>query len=304
MSETSVSDPASLLAPDLPIAISSFNEIKDFVSGVNKLVCNIIKRVKSKELPVDDGMSFLDVKNHMLLRYLTNLTCVILKKCSGESIKDDVSVERMVEIRTILERMRPVEHKLKYQIEKLLKLSSSGKLGENDPLQFKANPDNLISKVEGDSSDDSSGEDNNEKTKKSGVYVPPKLASMHYDGEEGGDGRAKTAEKTRRHKLSASAMQGLREEYMDTPVEIAEFSANGTRMSIAKERQEKLDYEEKYFTRLPASKQDRHKSRLQNSSKAFASELAGTANFSVEENGKRKSTGKKKGPGFKKRRKN
>merc|ERR1712071_17642 len=56
--------------------------------------------------------------------------------------------------------------------------------------------------------------------------------------------------------LSASAMQGLREEYMDTPVEIAEFSANGTRMSIAKERQEKLDYEEKYFTRLPASKID------------------------------------------------
>ena len=62
-------------------------------------------------------------------------------------ISVNVYSERMVEIRTILERMRPVEHKLKYQIEKLLKLSSSGKLGENDPLQFKANPDNLISKV-------------------------------------------------------------------------------------------------------------------------------------------------------------
>lgn len=36
-------------------------------------------------------------------------------------------------------------------------------------------------------------------------------------------------------------MQGLREEYMDTPVEIAEFSANGTRMKIAKERQERIE---------------------------------------------------------------
>lgn len=55
--------------------------------------------------------------------------------------------DRLVEIRTILERMRPVEHKLKYQIEKLLKLATTGKLADNDPLQFKANPDNLISKV-------------------------------------------------------------------------------------------------------------------------------------------------------------
>lgn len=43
--------------------------------------------------------------------------------------------------------MRPVEHKLKYQIEKLLKISVSGKFDENDPLQFKANPNNLVNKV-------------------------------------------------------------------------------------------------------------------------------------------------------------
>ena len=107
-----------------------------------------------------------------------------------------------MEIRTILEKMRPVEHKLKYQIEKLLKLAAGGKLGENDPLQFKANPNNLMSKVKiklqiihlinqldycnkfifqvrgEDSSDDDDAE--NKKDKKSGVYVPPKIASMHY----------------------------------------------------------------------------------------------------------------------------
>ena len=49
-----------------------------------------------------------------------------------------------------MERMRPVEHKLRYQIDKLLKFATSGKLGENDPLQFKANPGNLVSKVKCD----------------------------------------------------------------------------------------------------------------------------------------------------------
>lgn len=47
----------------------------------------------------------------------------------------------------MLERMRPVEHKLRYQIDKLLKIATTGKFETGDPLQFKANPDNLISKV-------------------------------------------------------------------------------------------------------------------------------------------------------------
>lgn len=55
--------------------------------------------------------------------------------------------ERLVEIRTLLERMRPVEHKLRYQIDKLLKIATTGKFETTDPLQFKANPNNLISKV-------------------------------------------------------------------------------------------------------------------------------------------------------------
>ena len=58
-----------------------------------------------------------------------------------------IALERLVEIRTLLERMRPVEHKLRYQIEKLLKIASAGKFEDSDPLQFKANPNNLISKV-------------------------------------------------------------------------------------------------------------------------------------------------------------
>jgi len=299
MAETSANDPASLIAQDLPKAIANLNDIKNVVKSVNTMIANITNRIKKKELPTNEGMSFLDVKNQMLIQYLTNLAVLFLRKCSGESIKDTIAVEHLVEIRTILERMRPVEHKLKYQIEKLLKLASEGKLGENDPLQFKANPNNLISKVEEDSSD----EDDDKKDKKSGAYVPPKIASMHYEGDIDQQ-TSKAAEKTQRHKLSASAMQGLREEYMDTPVEIAEFSANGTRMKIAKERQERIDYEEKYFTRLPSSRQDRHSSRLQHSSKAFADELVGISSSRTEGKGKRKNMGKKKGPGFKKRRKN
>ena len=58
------------------------------------------------------------------------------------------------------------------------------------------------------------------------------------DGDETGEQRVtKAEEKARRQKLSSSALQGLREEFMETPAEIIESSANGSRMAIARERQ-------------------------------------------------------------------
>jgi len=92
MSEISVSDPANILAQDLPVAISNLNDIKNIVKSVNTMVCNIINRIKKKELAVNDGMSFLDVKNQMLIQYLTNLAVVFLRKCCGESIKDTTAI--------------------------------------------------------------------------------------------------------------------------------------------------------------------------------------------------------------------
>ena len=49
------------------------------------------------------------------------------------------------------------------------------------------------------------------------------------------------AEKARRHALSSSALQGLKEEYLDTPAEIIESTANSSKMNIARERQERQE---------------------------------------------------------------
>nr|SVE74556.1 EOG090X0IJO [Daphnia barbata] len=298
MGESKASDLDNVLAADLPLAVSNLNDVKAIVNQVTQMVRNVIVRIKNKEFPTAQGMSFLDVKNHLLLKYLLNLNCVLLKKVSGDSIKGDPSIERLVEVRTLLERMRPVEHKLRYQIEKLLKIATSGKFENGDPLQFKANPNNLISRV---GNDNSSEDEEEQMEKKTGLYVPPKLVPMKYDGDETAEQRSsKIAEKVRRHALSSSALQGLKEEFMDTPLEIVESTANASKMSIARERQERQEYEETYFTRLPSTRQERHSTRQQYSAKALAGELAGIGPLPA----KRKPQGGKKKGGFKKRRKN
>ena len=62
----------------------------------------------------------LTVLHFQMVDYLSNLTYVMLRKSFGKSIEDDPSIERLVENRTVLEKMRPIEKKLKYQVWNIL----------------------------------------------------------------------------------------------------------------------------------------------------------------------------------------
>jgi U3 small nucleolar ribonucleoprotein protein LCP5 len=80
--------------------------------------------------------------------------------------------------------MRPIDHKLKHQIDKLVKTAATGSAGGSDPTHFRAHPENMISKVEESEESEPDGEDAKVDSKqdkiKKGVYVPPKLAAVHY----------------------------------------------------------------------------------------------------------------------------
>lgn len=144
---------------------------------VASLVDNMLERVRNGEISTDQGLSFLEMKYNMLLSYLINLTYVVLRKCSGEKIECDPCIDRLIEIRTVLEKIRPIDKKLKYQIVKLVKTAVAG-TNINDPSSFKANPDNLL----GDESEDSDDSKTDKPEGKSAIYVPPKLSAVHYTG--------------------------------------------------------------------------------------------------------------------------
>lgn len=167
---------------DLPQAVRLLGEMNANVLQVNQLVDNMLVRVKNGEMSTDKGLSFLEMKYHMLLSYLINLTYIVLRKCSGERIEDDPSIDRLIEIRTVLEKIRPIDHKLKYQIDKLVKTAATGTQSGDDPGAFKANPDALIGKIDDGEDDESESdeEDASKPRKSSGVYKPPKLTAVHY----------------------------------------------------------------------------------------------------------------------------
>ncbi|XP_066261411.1 neuroguidin [Euwallacea similis] len=247
---------------DLPQALQLLNEMNGSAQHVANLVQNMIQKVRKGELTTDQGLNFLEVKYNMLLSYLINLSYVVLRKCSGQLIEGDPCIDRLTEIRTVLEKIRPIDHKLKYQIDKLVKTAMTG-ASSDDPVSFKANAMNLVNKGGFESSDSEASEEpvkEKSEKKKSGVYVPPKLSAVHYTESESAQEKSRRLqEKSKKRVFSSSIIQDLREEYLDTPIEVSQGSR--AQQILSKEQKERQDYEEEYMTRLPISKTEKQRNR-------------------------------------------
>ncbi|CAH4005625.1 neuroguidin [Pieris brassicae] len=282
--------------PDLPQAVKLLKEMNTNVQQVSNLVDNMLVRVKDGEMSTDKGLSFLEMKYQMLLGYLINLTYIVLRKCSGEKIESDPSIDRLIEIRTVLEKIRPIDSKLKYQIDKLVKTAVVGASSEDDPQSYHANPSNLMSKIDNSDDDSSEMSDSGEKPKdnKSNIYVPPKLAAVHYEENVTRLNTEKNKERAKKQFLNSSVMRELREEYSEAPTEVN--TGNYVKHSISKQEQEKTEYEENYLTRLPVTKAEKNRRRKLTTVGMLADEITGSR--SVSRKHKIKS---KKGKGFKRR---
>merc|ERR1719244_2565252 len=174
-----------------------------------------------------------------------NLTYLMIKKTKGESIAGDPAVERLCYLRTVLEKIRPIEHKLKYQVDKFVNIAETGQARPDDPLSFKPNPNLLTSKLDEDDDSDDSEEDGDEKDKKTAKYVAPRNIPQQFDGE-----------KTKKAQLSKSMMNELKSQLWDTPEEIS-HQADTRKQKYIQAQREKEQYEEDNFIRLPVTKAEK-----------------------------------------------
>ncbi|KAJ3798025.1 hypothetical protein GGU11DRAFT_871442 [Lentinula aff. detonsa] len=141
-----------------------------------------------------DGISLLSLKHHVLVSYLQSLLLVSTRRALGHSLsKRDPPSEpfsslkrsardQMIEGRVVLEKVKALEDRMRYQIEKLIKVSQQKEKVDScnrslDPLAFRPNPQNLLDGNNNDDADDTSG---NGDTTTNGIYRPPRVAPMPY----------------------------------------------------------------------------------------------------------------------------
>ncbi|XP_029437497.1 neuroguidin [Rhinatrema bivittatum] len=264
---------------DVPAALQMCSALQEQVLGVTAHVQGLLQKVRAGHFPTQKGLSFLEVKDQLLLMYLMDVAYLILEKTSGKSLKEHPSVLRLVEIRTVLEKMRPIDQKLKYQIDKLVKAAVTGSLDESDPLRFKPNPDNLISKLSDSEEEDgrsaganASGKKDSVKTRK---YVPPRLAPVHFDETEA-ERAHKLMERAKKRALSSSVIRELKEQYSEAPEEIREGRGYHM-MQQSQEEQRRTSYEESMMVRLNLTRKEKAQKKR---AMAMTSQLQTLTHFS------------------------
>ncbi|CAI5496668.1 unnamed protein product [Closterium sp. Naga37s-1] len=193
------------LMSDAPELVGLLSDLKTTLKELNTKVLPLLQQVREGEYATENGVSYLEAKHGLLLHYCCCLLFFLLLRAEGKPVRDHPVVSRLVELRLFLEKIRPIDKKLQYQIEKLLKLASSANRGATpgkqsaaaaeagvggslDDLKHRPNPNLLVSKLGGSGGD--GGEDGGVSAGggggAGGIYKPPKIAPMAMDGEKEG----------------------------------------------------------------------------------------------------------------------
>jgi len=238
------------IAADLPQFHSMLNNLKTYLSESISGVTSLQKTIVDSGANREHGLSFLEMKCHLFLEYLINITYSMLLKLDGKPISGEACIEHLIEIRTVLSKIKPIEKKLKYQIDKLVKMSSDdGQISEQHALSYKPNLENLVGK-------DEESEDEEEEEDKSAVYVPPKLTAVPYEGDKISREERKL-EKARKRNLNSNLLADIREEFGDEPEEISDGRNRSMQKKLKEREDERQKYEEDNLVRLTVTKKDK-----------------------------------------------
>lgn len=203
-----------------------------------------------------------------MLQYVLELAYFVHLKLSGSTIENNPVVLSLVELRVVLDKMKPVENKLKYQVDKLVRAAVVGNKKDEsvakstmeavaaDPLAFKPNPMNLINKDQ---------EEDEDEEETSDVYRPPKLAPVAYNEDAGSKNRKKERDEERmKEKASRSRiMKDLMSEMTENPEEVGVFGGvnegTGYGDRIDNLMEEKNKYEEENYVRLAVTRKEKQR---------------------------------------------
>jgi hypothetical protein len=253
----------AIVERDAPELGPLLDDYKAKAKELKEQILPVIRKVKA--LPkmrldpsLEHGLAYFETKLHVLLNYCTNLSFYLVLKSSGRSIVGHPVIEQLVKLRTMMEKMKPLDGKLKYQLDKLLQLAASGTAGATatEDISSSARPDlsNLVNADDESGGDtDGSGENGGAAAKEASVYVPPKRMAVQYFADESAAAKASRDDVRRLRRLRQSEMMTeLANEFSDKPEMVQQERTGDKRLD--REEAERERYEEEYLTRLVVTK--------------------------------------------------
>eukprot|EP01130_Rhizamoeba_saxonica_P009165 TRINITY_DN3724_c0_g1_i1.p1 TRINITY_DN3724_c0_g1~~TRINITY_DN3724_c0_g1_i1.p1 ORF type:complete len:585 (+),score=188.66 TRINITY_DN3724_c0_g1_i1:15-1769(+) len=236
-----------IIVNDSPELLGLLDSFKTNIEELRERIQPLLQKIKNNELQTSNGVSYLEVKFHLLLSYCTNICYYLLCKADGKPVKDHPVIDHLVHTRVIIEKLAPLDNKLKYQIDKLLKIAALGSSeGLNEgALKHKPNLKKFVNKGEVEEDPDAK-------------YVVQKRMAVRYDDDFERDERKK--ERAIKRAKNSRMAKLIMEQYGDAP-EKYKFEAKDKK---ALENEEIERYEEDNMIRVNRPKKsDKKKSKPQ-----------------------------------------
>ncbi|KAL3615854.1 hypothetical protein CASFOL_040148 [Castilleja foliolosa] len=262
------------ISRESPQLVAMLKEMKGGLDTVSNKILALTAKVKSDNLPTADGISYLEAKHLLLLNYCQSLVYYLLCKAKGLPIQGHPVVRSLVETRLFLEKIRPIDRKLQYQIQKLTSTTTTTAVEEKpgsdekkkdetqkteDLLKYRPNPNLLESKI-------------NTTKEEDGVYRPPKFAPSAMEDEK----MTKQQKNTMRRDKEI-VRQARMSGYVRELINDMEGKPEEVRDHLGSESKEVTDYiarmedrarqEEDQFTRAPLTKVEKKKLKHMKSSR-------------------------------------
>lgn len=150
-------------APEL---VGLLAELNDAVEQLETKVDPVLSKLKEEKNVNKSGIQYMELKKQLLLSYCQAITFHLLLKSEGHSVHDHPVLGRLVEIKSLLDKMKPVDENLSFEVEDFLKKHATTTTTVDSPMEIEAIDSNPVIS-------------NSEKTKtQKEPHVEPKLVTI------------------------------------------------------------------------------------------------------------------------------
>ena len=116
-----------IIESDSPELKGLLEEFKDALSQANDKLLPFLTAARSGKIKsTASGMSYLEMKYNLLMSYCTFLAFYLLLKIEGKPVENHPVVHKLTHIKTLFEKLKPLDQKLSYQVDKMANLTEAG----------------------------------------------------------------------------------------------------------------------------------------------------------------------------------
>ena len=275
---------------EINIFENNISNIKENVSNLNEKLVNLINNLNDNNIQFKYGLSFFDAKNNLFLMYLIELLLYINYKLNpNESIKNSDLLKQLIINKTLIEKLKVIDMKIKNQVDRLINISEDSK---NNNIESNYKP-RLLDEEEEESLDEEDKEEKKNKEKEKIKYQVNKKLVDFFETKDEKKNRIRQIENDKQRIRNSEYLNVLREEMSDKPKVIESYNKNTNKFM-----KEIENYEDEHFTNIRIPKKIKKMIKKKDSKiddlNYFDKEIKQMSNILLNDNSKEEESREKK----------